>query len=55
MPVATWVAEPKATDQWSRVAALRSGAEAARSKDSVPALERDAEIHAEGTHLHEEH
>lgn len=55
MPVATWVAEPKATDQWSRVAALRSVAEAARSKDSVPAMERDAEIHAAGTHLHEEH
>ncbi len=40
MSVANWIAEPKATDQWTRVAGLRSVAEAARKKvgDGAPAL-----------------
>ena len=39
MPVANWIAEPKATDQWTRVAGLRSVAEGVRikTKGSIPA------------------
>jgi hypothetical protein len=53
MPVANWVAAPKATDQWSRVAGLRSVAEAARRK--TPGNPIDPAGHALGTHLHEDH
>ncbi len=53
MPVANWIAEPKAIDQWTKVAGLRSVAERARRKtEASPII---AEGHAIPTHLHEDH
>ena len=46
-PLAKWIAEPKAADQWSKVAGLRSVTEAARRKG--------AETSPPTPRLHEEH
>jgi hypothetical protein len=54
MPVANWMAEPRTADQWSKVAGLRSVAEAARRK-GIAGVSIEAEGHAIGTHLHEDH
>jgi hypothetical protein len=53
MPVASWIAEPKAMDQWTRVAGLRSVAEGTRRKPEVLPIVADG--HAIATHLHEDH
>lgn len=52
MPVANWIAEPKATDQWTKVAGLRSVAEGTKLK---PGGLPSASVHAIPAPLHEEH
>lgn len=45
MPVANWIAEPRATDQWTKVANLRSVAEVARRKGVTPARLPSVHVH----------
>ena len=51
MPVANWIAEPRATDQWTKVAGLRSIAEGARRRangsTTLPPQSPPAPLHQE--------
>lgn len=53
MQVANWIAEPQARDQWTRVAALRSVAEAARQEGLPNPIETAG--HAIAAHVNEDH